>query len=157
MTVPNSMTMAEAVQLTGMKEREITRLLPVAGGVVIETCDGQRMLWDGSRFSPYMQPDLAHVADVQEPADSDAELAEARAEVERLRAENEQLLEQLAALTDDDAADAEDPGGDPDGPPADPGVELDRLRAEAEALGIKVDGRWGAERLRQAIAEALTP
>lgn len=31
--------------------------------------------------------------------------------------------------------------------------ELEELRAEAEDLGIEFDGRWGAERLRQAIEE----
>ena len=29
--------------------------------------------------------------------------------------------------------------------------DLDALRAEAEALGVKVDGRWGAERLHEEI------
>lgn len=33
-------------------------------------------------------------------------------------------------------------------------VNLDRLRSEAEALGIKVDGRWSAQRLQQEIAKA---
>lgn len=32
--------------------------------------------------------------------------------------------------------------------------ELDALRAKAEAMGVKVDGRWGADRLREAIAAA---
>lgn len=31
--------------------------------------------------------------------------------------------------------------------------DLDELRAEAARLGIKVDGRWGARRLRAAIGE----
>ena len=35
-------------------------------------------------------------------------------------------------------------------PPVD--VDLDELRAEAEALGVKVDGRWGVDRLREEIA-----
>jgi hypothetical protein len=35
-----------------------------------------------------------------------------------------------------------------------PEEDLDALRAQAEELGIKVDGRWGAERLRQEIDEA---
>lgn len=30
--------------------------------------------------------------------------------------------------------------------------DLDELRSEAEALGITVDGRWGAARLRREIA-----
>ena len=32
--------------------------------------------------------------------------------------------------------------------------ELATLRAEAESLGVHVDGRWGAERLRSEIANA---
>jgi hypothetical protein len=31
---------------------------------------------------------------------------------------------------------------------------INRLRAEAERLGISVDGRWGAGRLQQEIAQA---
>jgi hypothetical protein len=38
-----------------------------------------------------------------------------------------------------------------DAPPADD-VDLDALRAQAEALGVKVDGRWGVDRLREEIA-----
>ena len=34
--------------------------------------------------------------------------------------------------------------------------ELEVLQAEAEALGIKVDGRWGVDRLRSEI-EAAQP
>lgn len=30
-------------------------------------------------------------------------------------------------------------------------ADLDELRAEAESLGIKVDGRWGEQRLRDEI------
>jgi hypothetical protein len=33
-------------------------------------------------------------------------------------------------------------------------AELERLRAEAEAAGIKVDGRWSIQRLREALAAA---
>lgn len=32
--------------------------------------------------------------------------------------------------------------------------ELDELRAEAEELGVTVDGRWGVDRLREEIAAA---
>ena len=50
----------------------------------------------------------------------------------------------------------------PAAPPAAPAVvgsaddvsELDSLRAQAEAMGIKVDRRWGADRLRDEIAAA---
>lgn len=36
----------------------------------------------------------------------------------------------------------------------DPEVVLADLRAEAEAAGVKVDGRWGVDRLREEIAAA---
>lgn len=41
-------------------------------------------------------------------------------------------------------------------PPADddPEAELADLREQAEAAGVKVDGRWGADRLREEIAAA---
>lgn len=39
--------------------------------------------------------------------------------------------------------------------PAD--VERDELRAQAERLGVEVDGRWGAARLREAIAAQQPP
>jgi len=32
--------------------------------------------------------------------------------------------------------------------------DLDELRAQAEAAGVKVDGRWGAERLKSEIEAA---
>jgi hypothetical protein len=39
--------------------------------------------------------------------------------------------------------------------PEDEGAKIvNRLRAEAERLGIAVDGRWGAGRLQQEIAQA---
>lgn len=38
-------------------------------------------------------------------------------------------------------------------PPA-PAVDMDALRAEAEAAGVSVDRRWGEARLRQEIASA---
>lgn len=38
--------------------------------------------------------------------------------------------------------------------PLDPDAEKDRLRADAEALGIDVDGRWGVARLHEEIATA---
>lgn len=43
----------------------------------------------------------------------------------------------------------------PTTPLADP--ERDALRAEAEKLGVEVDGRWGPARLREAIAAASPP
>lgn len=36
----------------------------------------------------------------------------------------------------------------------DPDAEKERLRADAEALGIDVDGRWGVARLHEEIAKA---
>lgn len=38
--------------------------------------------------------------------------------------------------------------------PADPEAELDALRLVAEKAGVKVDKRWGADRLREEIDEA---
>lgn len=35
-----------------------------------------------------------------------------------------------------------------------PTVNLDGLRADAQRLGVKIDGRWGEDRLRQEIAAA---
>jgi len=37
---------------------------------------------------------------------------------------------------------------------ADANAELGRLQVEAEAAGVKVDGRWGVDRLREEIAKA---
>ena len=44
--------------------------------------------------------------------------------------------------------------GDEGSEEKDPEAELVDLRAEAEAAGVKVDGRWGADRLREEIAAA---
>jgi len=35
-----------------------------------------------------------------------------------------------------------------------PTVDLEELRAEAESVGVKVDKRWGTDRLREEIAAA---
>lgn len=54
----------------------------------------------------------------------------------------------------DDAHEAEPEAADEareDKPEAE---DLDALRAEAEAAGVKVDGRWGGERLQEEIAAA---
>jgi hypothetical protein len=73
-------------------------------------------------------------------------------------------LAQLYAQTDDDdlkahyrevAADSGVELDSADVPEAEPEpavADLDELRAEAEALGVKVDGRWGEQRLRDEIA-----
>lgn len=39
-------------------------------------------------------------------------------------------------------------------PEPEPEVDLDGLRAQAETLGVKVDRRWGPDRLRAEIAAA---
>jgi hypothetical protein len=39
------------------------------------------------------------------------------------------------------------------GPTEVPASELERLRGQAERLGVKVDGRWSASRLQQEIAQ----
>jgi hypothetical protein len=41
-----------------------------------------------------------------------------------------------------------------DEPEPDPEAELDDLREQAEAAGVKVDRRWGADRLREEITKA---
>jgi hypothetical protein len=45
-----------------------------------------------------------------------------------------------------------EPAADVEPEPAADVDDLDGLRAQAEALGIKVDRRWGADRLRDEIA-----
>lgn len=42
----------------------------------------------------------------------------------------------------------------PAAPPKPVGPDIDELRAEAERLGVDVDGRWGVNRLQQEIAQA---
>ena len=58
-----------------------------------------------------------------------------------------------AGAVDDETSGGE-PTGDQTGDEVDPELELDQLRAEAEAAGVKVDGRWGADRLREEIEAA---
>jgi hypothetical protein len=41
--------------------------------------------------------------------------------------------------------------------PAPAEVEREALRAQAEAAGVEVDGRWGADRLKDEIAGAEKP
>jgi hypothetical protein len=61
-----------------------------------------------------------------------------------------------AGEVDDGDTDAEQGAGEQT-PPVDPPAEddLDALRADAEAAGVKVDKRWGADRLREEIALAV--
>jgi hypothetical protein len=148
-----TLSTADAVRITGMKAREIVDLIPVPEGTVIQTHDGQRMLWDGATVAPYRRPDIA---DTAAAVDVDGELATLRAdntqlhaELERLTAENAELTRLLDAATAGGAG-GNDDSGDDQGEQGEPDVDV--LRVQAEALGIKVDKRWGAERLRQEIA-----
>jgi hypothetical protein len=54
-------------------------------------------------------------------------------------------IEEVRAAESVEAEPAEEPQSEDD---------LADLRAQAEALGVKVDGRWGADRLRQEIEDA---
>jgi hypothetical protein len=56
----------------------------------------------------------------------------------------------------DPSVGVEETGPMPDGDPAHT-ADYDGLRAHAEALGVKVDRRWGEDRLRQEIQSAETP
>lgn len=38
--------------------------------------------------------------------------------------------------------------------PVDPGAELEALRKAAKDAGVKIDNRWGPDRLREEIAKA---
>lgn len=42
-------------------------------------------------------------------------------------------------------------------PEPEPAEDLDALRAEAEAAGVRIDKRWGADRLREEIESARAP
>jgi outer membrane murein-binding lipoprotein Lpp len=67
--------------------------------------------------------------------------AEAKAEQEQVAREDD------SEVTTTEAVELE-AVGNPD--------ELEQLRAEAEAIGVKVDKRWGADRLRSEIDAART-
>lgn len=143
-----TLSKADAVRITGMKDREIVDLIPVPEGTVIQTHDGQRMVWDGAGLSPYRRPDIAAAPTAVEV---DGEVATLRADNVQLSAEVERLLDENAELTRLlDAATAGAAGGE-GGENGEP--DLDGLRAQAEALGIRVDKRWGADRLQQEIAK----
>jgi hypothetical protein len=70
----------------------------------------------------------------QELADADADRVAEQAAAQAAQLEPEQAAAQPDELQD--------------------GGELEALRAEAEALGVKVDKRWGADRLRAEIDAA---
>lgn len=102
--------------------------------------------------------DRAALEDVEPKTD------EARAQLDALKAEakagedanaalaafrNPEEAESAEATTEVpeetvEAVEAEDPGEE----------NLDQLRADAEAAGVQVDGRWGAQRLRDETAAA---
>lgn len=93
-------------------------------------------------------------------ASQDAPMPKSPAEVE---AENVQLKRKIAEMESARAADApaevEAESSEPEAPAAEtneesPEPDLQGLRQEAEMLGIDVDGRWGADRLKQEIQKA---
>ena len=64
-----------------------------------------------------------------------------------------------AGTVDDDEPPADDPADDTEAEAeaeadTEADDELAQLRADAEAAGVKVDGRWGADRLREEIQAA---
>jgi hypothetical protein len=73
-----------------------------------------------------------------------AALAEVKPKDEDAKATLGQLQAEAEAAETAAEPDADDDSGD----------ELDQLRAEAEAAGVKVDKRWGADRLREEIDTA---
>lgn len=76
-----------------------------------------------------------------------AKTPEAKAELKALRGE----LEPLEAPEVETIDEAPEQAADQDEPDTD---DLDALRAEAEAAGVKVDRRWGADRLHEEIASS---
>jgi sRNA-binding protein len=84
---------------------------------------------------------------------------EAKAQIDALKAEvaagQEPAVEDDAEDSDAEVTPKSAPQPDEEQPvePQDDS-ELEQLRAEAEALGVKVDKRWGADRLRAEIAAA---
>lgn len=62
-------------------------------------------------------------------------------------------IQQSAAINPLDHDGDGSPGGSL--PAAERGEDIDKLRADAEALGIAIDRRWGARRLQAEIDKAL--
>ncbi len=83
--------------------------------------------------------DLAALTDMYEQATDD----ELKAHFRQVAAENG------ASLLGEP-----EPEPEPEPAPAPPDADLDDLRAQAEAVGVKVDKRWGADRLRSEIDAA---
>lgn len=114
-----------------------------------------RAAFDEAKQSPH----------VRTPSEIDEEHRRERAraaatdqENERLRAEIEALRRQMAGGETEAPEAATEPDTEPDteGDPDHEAVaeSLEALVAEAESLGIKVDGRWKEERLRNEIDAA---
>src|SRR6188768_1409833 len=84
-----------------------------------------------------------------------AKSPEANAQLKALRGELEPL-EAPEVETIDETPDRVDQDDEPDTLEQDePDTDtLDTLRGEAEAVGVKVDRRWGADRLHEEIASA---
>lgn len=84
-----------------------------------------------------------------------AKTPEAKAQLQALRGDLEPL-EAPEVETIDETPDRVDHNDAPDQPAqGEPDTDdLDALRGEAEAAGVKVDRRWGAERLHEEIASA---
>jgi hypothetical protein len=86
----------------------------------------------------------------------DPKTDEAKAQLAALKAEAQAGQEQAQPVEGESAsepASEPQPAPEPD-QPADQPEDVDQLRVEAEALGIQVDRRWGAARLRQEIDAA---
>jgi hypothetical protein len=92
--------------------------------------------------------------DVSKLDEIDPKTDEAKAQLDALKAEVA-AGQEPAAEDDAEATPKSAPQPDEEQPvePQDDS-ELEQLRAEAEALGVKVDKRWGADRLRAEIAAA---
>ena len=88
--------------------------------------------------------DLATLADMYAQATDD----ELKAHYRQVAAENGLDLEQA---TEPPAAEAEPAPSGPEEPEQPEEADYEALKAHAEQLGIKVDGRWGADRLRAEI------
>lgn len=119
---------AEAAHALGMKPNEVVEVVQVRGGVVAVTHERD------AQGRPAGQQVLI-------PADG----GKPRPYVRPALAESGDAVVSVESVEDL-----------PTDPPSGSEAELDELRKEAEALGVKVDKRWGAERLRQEIA-ALPP
>jgi hypothetical protein len=96
--------------------------------------------------------------DVSKLDEIDPKTDEAKAQLAALKAEVAAGQEPAAEDDAEDSAAEVTPESapQPDEQPVEPqdDSDLEQLRAEAEALGVKVDKRWGADRLRAEIAAA---